>query len=130
MKNHFIDLHTNECTQELLRCKCHEKPPQNLQDIYICNQVKSSFCYLTSRETSAVVSLLCLGMPPMKVCCCHQCSSVMDRLDGLLGLEFFSLVPGLACSFEVLINLPASCLCHREIDSCTERLIVHTKSIC
>lgn len=120
MKNCFIDLHTNECIHELLRGKCHRKPPQNLQDIYICNQVKPSFCYLTSRESSTVLSLLCLGMPLMNVCGCHQCSNVMGRLDGPLGLEFFPLVPGLTCSFEVLINLPASCLCHREIDSYRE----------
>lgn len=44
-----------------------------------------------------ILSLLYLGMeeievmPFMNICCCHQCSNVVVRLDWLLGLEFFYL---------------------------------------
>ena len=59
------------------------------------NQIKPSFCYLISRETRMVLSLFYLGMeetqviPLMSICCYHQYSNFVDRLDGTVGLEFY-----------------------------------------
>lgn len=59
------------------------------------SQVKPSFCYLTSRKTWMVLSLLYLGMEEtqvmslMSICCSHQCSNVVDRLVGSPGLESY-----------------------------------------
>lgn len=85
----YLDVNIKECLHRVLRIS------------RFINQVKLSFCYLTSRETSKVFSHFHIGIVEMEImsltssCCYHQYNNIVDRLTGSLGLVLILLFQGL-----------------------------------